>query len=422
MNAELTQPTEATNPAAWVFYDGECRLCVGWARRVEPLLKWHHLALAPLQDEWVRTRLGLEAGAPLREMRMLTAGGEDFGGAEALAEIARRIWWAWPVYALTRLPGVRRPMRALYDGLAARRHGCNSSCGASRRTKAFDWLPLALLPVLGLMLRPTQESWAFMWTMAFALFFGCKWLTWRRAKSSGGPVSAWRSLGYLLAWPGMDAAAFLRERDGTSHEGSRSDWLSALAKTALGMVLTWGVVRLVPETAPLLAGWVGLVGLVFVLHFGLFHLLALMWQRVGVNAPPIMRAPLLATSLAEFCGRRWNIAFHQLVHELAFRPLRRLGGTAVAMLAVFLLSGLVHELVISVPARGGYGLPTAYFSLQSVALWVERSALGRAAGLGRGLMGRLFTFLCAAGPLFWLFHPPFVGNVILPFLKVIHAR
>lgn len=74
-----------------------------------------------------------------------------------------------------------------------------------------------------------------------------------------------------------------------------------------------------------------------------------------------MRQPARACSLAEFWGRRWNTAFHELVHRYTFRPLLRKASARPALLLVFLLSGLVYELVISFPARGGYGLPTGYF-------------------------------------------------------------
>jgi alginate O-acetyltransferase complex protein AlgI len=49
-----------------------------------------------------------------------------------------------------------------------------------------------------------------------------------------------------------------------------------------------------------------MVGLILTLHFGLFQILALFWQRLGVAAEPIMKAPLRATSLGEFWGKRWN--------------------------------------------------------------------------------------------------------------------
>ena len=49
----------------------------------------------------------------------------------------------------------------------------------------------------------------------------------------------------------------------------------------------------------------------------------------------------------------------------------------------------------------------------------EKSRFGRSLGLGRGLRGWLFTMACTAGPAFWLFHPVFVRNVILPILRAL---
>ena len=86
-------------------------------------------------------------------------------------------------------------------------------------------------------------------------------------------------------------------------------------------------------------------------------------------------------------------------------------------MGVFLISGLVHEAVISLPARRGYGLPTLYFLAQGLGVLAERSAVGRRLNLGRSTTGWLFMALITAGPVFWLFHPPFVHNVILPMLE-----
>jgi len=135
-----------------------------------------------------------------------------------------------------------------------------------------------------------------------------------------------------------------------------------------------------------------------------------------------MRSPISSTSLAEFWSKRWNTAFNALAHNLAFRPLARKFGVTRATLGVFLISGILHDLVISLPARAGFGLPTAYFLLQSLGVLAERSVLGRRLGLGKGFRGWLFTALCAGAPVFWLFHPPFVTNVILPMLHAIGAN
>jgi alginate O-acetyltransferase complex protein AlgI len=259
-----------------------------------------------------------------------------------------------------------------------------------------------------------------MWTIALALFAVCKWLTWQAARSSGLAPGAPRSAGYLFGWVGMDARAFLRGAAGGA-KPAPAEWIFAASKTAFGAALLWLMLRRAPEESVLLRGWIGLTGLVFLLHFGVFHLLALAWQGAGIDAPPIMRAPILATSVAEFWGKRWNVAFHQIVHDLAFRPLRLKLGPAPATLVVFFLSGLVHEAVISLPARGGYGLPTIYFLLQGLAVLWERSRLGRQFGFGRGWTGWLWALACTAGPAGLLFHPPFITRVILPFLRAIGA-
>ena len=171
----------------------------------------------------------------------------------------------------------------------------------------------------------------------------------------------------------------------------------------------------------LLRGWAAMLGLILLLHFGTFQSVALLWQSVGVNAKAIMSAPLRSTSLGEFWGKRWNLGFRQLSHELIFRPLhRRLGADAAGFL-VFAVSGLIHDLVISLPARGGYGLPTIYFLLQGTGMTIEHSRLGRRLGLGQGVRGWCFMMVFLAAPVFWLFHPWFVLRVILPFMRAIHA-
>ena len=164
---------------------------------------------------------------------------------------------------------------------------------------------------------------------------------------------------------------------------------------------------------------IGVIGIILTVHFGLGDLLALMWRRLGANVTPLMRSPLAATSLSEFWGRRWNTGFSRLARELVFKPLARRWGVMWAALSVFLVSGLVHELVISVPARGGYGLPTAYFAVQGLGLLVERSRRGRTLHLDRGMCGWAFTVIVLTAPLGWICPPVFIHHVILPMLHAL---
>jgi predicted DCC family thiol-disulfide oxidoreductase YuxK len=120
--------TAADAAIGWVLYDGECPLCTGAAARFAPLLQRHRFRLAPLQTPWVRSRLDLAPDAPLTEMKLLAADGSAHGGAEALVQIARRIWWAWPLFAFAHLPGAMNLLRALYRRLAAKRHCLDRAC------------------------------------------------------------------------------------------------------------------------------------------------------------------------------------------------------------------------------------------------------------------------------------------------------
>ena len=123
--------------SGWVLYDGECPLCVGLATRLEPLVRRRGFALSALQTPWVQERLGLRPGEPLAEMRVLTAGGDPLGGADALLYVARRIWWAWPLYAVGRLPMVMPLLRRAYGWIAGRRDCINGACRVPRRSGAL---------------------------------------------------------------------------------------------------------------------------------------------------------------------------------------------------------------------------------------------------------------------------------------------
>jgi hypothetical protein len=278
--------------------------------------------------------------------------------------------------------------------------------------RIFAWVPLLLLPIAALVLTPAEAPrWVLMWGISFALFTGCKWLTWLTAKNTR---ASWgRHLGYLVAWPGLDAPTFLNS---SAAAPPLSCWLLAAAKLLLGILLIWVVFPALPTDVEFLRGWVGMIGIVFVLHFGVFHLLSLFWQSLGVQAKPLMNWPILAHSVSDFWGQRWNTAFRDLTHRFLFRPLTGMLGGPTAILVGFFFSGVIHDLVISVPAEGGYGGPAAFFLIQAVALLLERSEFGRRLGLGQGWRGWAFTLLVLLVPSGLLFHRPFLTVVIVPFV------
>src|SRR5262245_11710015 len=96
VRAEITN--DNLDSAGWVFYDGECAWCRASARRFGRILARRGFQLRPLQSPGVAEQLGLEDRDLLREMRLLLGDGHRFSGADAIVEITRHIWWAWPLW------------------------------------------------------------------------------------------------------------------------------------------------------------------------------------------------------------------------------------------------------------------------------------------------------------------------------------
>ena len=90
------------------------------------------------------------------------------------------------------------------------------------------WIPFLVLPAAAIAVRPFLESWCFMWTLAAAIFYGCKWQTW---------------------------------------------WERTVA-------------RRVAEGNEMLAGWVGMLGIILVLHLGALKMVRWMGIRAELVPAP----------------------------------------------------------------------------------------------------------------------------------------
>ncbi len=264
------------------------------------------------------------------------------------------------------------------------------------------------------------HPWAIMWIVAFAWFGFFKWLTWSCRSPQYACFGRGRQLAYLLGWVGTDADGFCSPISPTAFPVPR-EWLAALGQTLVGAGILWGGIRFLPSDRTVAIGAVGFAGIILFLHFGLFHLLALVWRRGGAAVQPIMNRPFVATSLADFWGRRWNRAYRQVSYDYFFRPLIHRFGLSLGTLLAFVASGLIHETVISFPVGAGYGGPTAYFAIQGLALLMERSSLIRKF-IHHPFCGWCYTAVFVLGPAGLLFHKPFLTRVIAPFLESIGAR
>lgn len=191
--------------------------------------------------------------------------------------------------------------------------------------------------------------------------------------------------------------------------------LLPLAFVIFGLATLIYVVPVLKSQSPDLAGYAAIAALLSILHFGLLHLIVSFWNLAGYNLKPLMNAPWNASSVTEFWGLRWNTAFRDLAHRHVFLPTLRLHGQTWALLTVFLASGLIHELAISVPAKAGYGGPTLYFLIQAMAVFAERHFPASHSATSPAVR-RITTWIILLLPVPLLFHQPFRDRVILPLL------
>jgi alginate O-acetyltransferase complex protein AlgI len=261
-------------------------------------------------------------------------------------------------------------------------------------------------------------AWAVMWTLALAIYATLKLLMWSSAKRTNVPI--WRHAAFLLAWPGFNATAFLDTRIRPSVP-RLNEWMVAVAEVLLGISILCEISRLILPDFFFLIGWIGLIGFGLSFHFGLFRLLSCFWRAVGADARPIMDAPFKSTGVVEFWGRRWNTAFRDFTNQFVFRPFARRWGASAALFLTFLFSGIIHEVVISLPAGGGYGRPTEYFLIQFLAAMFEKSRAGRALKLAGGIRGWCFATAVVVLPAPLLFHDQFLRAVVVPFLHALGA-
>jgi len=103
-------------------------------------------------------------------------------------------------------------------------------------------------------------------------------------------------------------------------------------------------------------------------HFGVLRLLTGFWRMQGFPVRVLFRNPLVMCGFRDFWGKRWNLAYSQMMARTVKKPLTPLIGEKWSMFVVFVFSGLVHELAITVPVGSGYGLPTAFFIVHGVFL------------------------------------------------------
>jgi hypothetical protein len=229
---------------------------------------------------------------------------------------------------------------------------------------------------------------------------------------TGGRLPFMRWLAFTLAWPGMRPGDFAERLPAARPLSAWPGWRALAVGT--GLIIA---ARMTLPRSETFAYALALPAFSLILHFGFFRLLAAFWRSRGFDVAPPFDAPLLSTSLGEFWSRRWNRAFSDMAALILYRPVSRWLGTGAGLTAAFLFSGIAHELAISVPARGGYGGPLAYFVLHAILVGIERMLQARGRFNWPAPWSRAWTALWLLLPLPILFHRAFLDGVVRPLLE-----
>ncbi|KAJ0968742.1 hypothetical protein J5N97_021619 [Dioscorea zingiberensis] len=132
-----------------------------------------------------------------------------------------------------------------------------------------------------------------------------------------------------------------------------------------------------------------------------------------LDLEPQFNAPYFSTSLRDFWGRRWNLMVTGILRPTVYHPVRARFGQLAGVFSVFLVSGVMHELMFYyLTLAPPTGEVTCFFVLHGVCTAAEGIVARRLRDSGwRGVHPALapplvLGFVAVTG--FWLFFPPIV--------------
>jgi len=222
------------------------------------------------------------------------------------------------------------------------------------------------------------------------------------ALAGDGP-KGFGALLYATVWPGMASDGLIKQEDPITEAGGR--FKRGYFKFLLGLSACLTIAWFAQQMSPSILGAVGIAGLLLTVHFGFSDMMTACIQSQGWRVKPLFEEPFQSGTLNEFWTRRWNLAFVQMNRILFMQPLVRAMGLRRAVFAVFLISGVLHELAISYPVMAGWGGPILYFLIQACLVAVERKWR---------ISGRIWTWIMLLLPTPLLFHEAFRVTLVAP--------
>ncbi|MEN8772211.1 MAG: MBOAT family protein [Akkermansiaceae bacterium] len=233
------------------------------------------------------------------------------------------------------------------------------------------------------------------------LLAGMKGLVYR---AWGGHLNWKRYFVFGLGWFGMDPGTFAKNRKGMEWKNDVVVGLVLMVAGTLGAWLVWEM-----DWRQILVMFLPM-SLFF--HFGVLRFLKGGLRAAGFPVRTLFPNLLKARGVADFWSRRWNVGYSQMMQRLVGRPVGGVLGHEAGTVAVFVVSGLFHEIAITVPVGAGYGLPSAFFVVHGLLVMLEGK-------LGKPL-GKIPALLLVAVPLGVLFPPEFQTQVIARCLRIFY--
>ncbi|XP_010449537.1 PREDICTED: probable long-chain-alcohol O-fatty-acyltransferase 3 [Camelina sativa] len=162
------------------------------------------------------------------------------------------------------------------------------------------------------------------------------------------------------------------------------------------------------------------------LEFALMLVKVLVFITLGCDLEPQSNEPYLATSLQDFWGHRWNLMVPAILRPAVYTPVRRLAkrimnsdqALFLGVLATFLVSGAVHELIFFYMTREmPTGEVTWFFVLHGVCtateVAVKRTSLVQRWWRVSPIVSRLLTVGFVVVTSGWLFFPPLIRSCMI---------
>ncbi|MEE9386526.1 MAG: MBOAT family protein [Nannocystaceae bacterium] len=259
----------------------------------------------------------------------------------------------------------------------------------------------ALLPFL----LPPQEHTARWVSAGFAIVFAIK--AWERGAGRIADPRFWDSFPTFVFWwlvpPDLRWPTHAAEARGNRRVGVRK-----LCRAAAKLAVYLALLRLTGAYPNAVDIWIvhtlRAMLMIYTLVSAISDLVCGLAMLTGVHVAEVFLSPALSRSPSDFWANRWNRYISGFARRQIFFPSVHALGANGAALAVFLVSGLMHEyLVIACSGRlGSYtGWTTAFFLLHGVGVLVSR-ALRRMPRFPRAAAVLLhLTWLAGTSPLFF---------------------